>query len=57
VTVLLPGIVGESLRVLEPDTAGLPPLPHVEIALHRRPGRPSEAVRLLSEMIRERVAA
>jgi DNA-binding transcriptional LysR family regulator len=56
VTVLLPGIVGDSLRVLDAEAFGLPPLPSVEIALHRRPGRPSEAVRLLSEMIRARVA-
>jgi hypothetical protein len=42
--------------VLEPE-AGLPELPAVEIALHRRPGRPSEAVKRLSDMIDARLGA
>jgi len=58
VTVLIPSVVAPNLRVLESGgDGGLPVLPAVEIALHRRPGRPPEAVRRLSEMIRERVAA
>jgi DNA-binding transcriptional LysR family regulator len=56
VTALLPSLVGPHLRVLEPE-AGLPELPAVEIALHRRPGRPSEAVKRLSDMIDARLGA
>lgn len=58
VTALIPSVVSPDLRVLEADgDANLPPLPSVEIALHRRPGRPPEAVRRVADMICERVAA
>jgi len=56
VTVLIPSVVSPQLRILPADDdASLPPLSMVEIALHRRAGRPSDAVRLLADMIRERV--
>jgi DNA-binding transcriptional LysR family regulator len=56
VTALIPSMVSPQLRQLGAD-AGLPDLPSVEIALHRRPGRPSEAVKRLSETIDQRLAA
>ena len=39
------------------SVSGLPTLPEIEIALHRRPGRPTEAARLLSDMLKERFQA
>jgi DNA-binding transcriptional LysR family regulator len=58
VTVLIPSVVSPELRICQADDSrGLPALPTVEIALHRRPGRPPEAVRRFADMIRERVAA
>lgn len=35
----------------------LPDLPEIEIALHRRPGRPTEAARLLGDMLKDRFRA
>jgi DNA-binding transcriptional LysR family regulator len=35
----------------------LPDLPEIEIALHRRPGRPTDAARLLGDMLKERFRA
>ncbi|MFC4353268.1 LysR family transcriptional regulator [Fodinicurvata halophila] len=55
VTVLIPSVISPELRIVEDGE--LPALTSVEIALHRRAGRPSEGVRRLTEMIRERVAA
>jgi len=37
--------------ILQTGPAGLPELPAVEIALHRSPGRPSEPVQSLAELI------
>ena len=56
VTALIPSMVSPQLRQLDAE-ADLPELPNVEIALHRRPGRPSEAVKRLSETIEQRLAA
>jgi DNA-binding transcriptional LysR family regulator len=56
VTVLIPSMISPQLRQVDED-AGLPDLPNVEIALHRRPGRPSEAVKRLTEMIDQRLSA
>lgn len=43
------------LRVLD-ESSGLPPLHAVEIALHRPPGRPSDAVQQLAELLRQQLA-
>jgi DNA-binding transcriptional LysR family regulator len=57
-TVLIPSVVSPELRIVDAGGAsGLPGLASVEIALHRRPGRPAEAVRRFADVIRERVAA
>ena len=56
VTALIPSMISPQLRQLG-EEADLPELPNVEIALHRRPGRPSEAVKRLSETIEQRLAA
>jgi len=56
VTALIPSMISPQLRQLG-EEAGLPDLPNVEIALHRRPGRPTEAVRRLSEMVEQRLSA
>lgn len=56
VTALIPSMISPQLRQLDAE-ADLPELPNVEIALHRRPGRPSEAVKRLSETIEQRLAA
>jgi len=40
---------------LDPDTAGLPELPTMDIRLYRSPGRASQAVACLAELIIERV--
>jgi hypothetical protein len=42
------------LRVLD-ESSGLPPLPGVEIALHRPPGRPTEAAQRLAELLRQQL--
>ncbi|MCS2608583.1 LysR substrate-binding domain-containing protein [Halomonas dongshanensis] len=44
------------LRPLD-ENSGLPPLPSIELALHRAPHRPSEPARRLGELIREQLAA
>jgi len=52
VTVITRSMLREGLREIEPEgPAGLPPLPQVEIALHRSPGRPSESTQKLTELI------
>jgi DNA-binding transcriptional LysR family regulator len=54
VTVITRSTLREGLREIEPEgPAGLPPLPEVEIALHRSPGRPSEPTQKLTELILE----
>ncbi|MBV6638037.1 MAG: hypothetical protein KI788_19305, partial [Mameliella sp.] len=52
VTAMTRSMVPEALQVLSTDI--LPDLPGMEIALHRRPGRPTEPARLLTEMILDR---
>jgi DNA-binding transcriptional LysR family regulator len=54
VTVITRSMLREGLREIEPEgPAGLPPLPQVEIALHRSPGRPSEPTQKLTDLILE----
>ena len=55
VTALARSMVDPASQIIGPAALpDLPPLPEVEIALHRRPGRPTEAARVLGDMIRER---
>ena len=54
VTVLTPSMLGSGLRIIGSDE-GLPDLPAVEVALHRSPGRPSEAARQLALQLQERL--
>ena len=54
VTVLSANQVSADQRMVG-EGDGLPPLPDIEIALHRQPGRPSEPARLLAEMFRARL--
>ena len=54
VPVITRSMLREGLREIEPEgPAGLPPLPQVEIALHRSPGRPSEPIQKLTDLILE----
>ena len=55
VTVLTPSMFEPGLRALG-EAEGLPPLPAVDIALHRAPGRPSESATRLAELLQERLA-
>jgi DNA-binding transcriptional LysR family regulator len=55
ITVLTPSMLGPGLRALG-EAEGLPPLPAVDIALHRAPGRPSEPAARLAELLQERLA-
>ncbi|PAV26682.1 transcriptional regulator [Tamilnaduibacter salinus] len=55
VAVVTRHMVTAGLRVLD-ESSGLPPLPVVEIALHRPPGRPTEAVQQLAELLRQQLA-
>lgn len=58
VTALTRSMLQQATQAIGPATlASLPPLPEIEIALHRRPGRPTEAARLLGEMLSERFRA
>jgi DNA-binding transcriptional LysR family regulator len=54
VTVLTPRLVAADQRILG-EAADLPPLPQIELALHRQTGRPSEPVRRLTEVFRRRL--
>ncbi|MFO7857766.1 MAG: LysR substrate-binding domain-containing protein [Ectothiorhodospiraceae bacterium] len=54
ITVVTPSMLGPGLRVLGQED-GLPELPAVEVALHRSPGRPSEAARQLAAHLQERL--
>ncbi|WP_242472575.1 LysR family transcriptional regulator [Ectothiorhodospira mobilis] len=56
VTVLTPSMMSAGLRPLG-EAEGLPPLPWVDIALHRAPGRPTEPAARLAERLRQRLAA
>lgn len=54
VTVVTRSMLREELREVEPQgPAGLPPLPAVEIAMHRSPGRPTEPAQRLADLILE----
>lgn len=54
VTALTESMLRSATPGIGPTTLlDLPDLPDVEIALHRRPGRPTEAARLLGEMLDE----
>jgi DNA-binding transcriptional LysR family regulator len=57
VTVVTRSMLRQGLREIEPEgPAGLPPLPQVEIALHRAPGRPSEPTQKLTDLILDRLS-
>ncbi len=54
VTVITRSMLRNDLREIEPEgPAGLPPLPWIEIAMHRAPKRPPEPVQRLAELIQE----
>lgn len=55
VTALPRNMIPPEIREADPsDIPDLPRLPDIEIALHRRAGRPRAAARLLGDMIRDR---
>lgn len=51
IVVVTRSMLGPQLRALD-ETSGLPPLPAVELALHRAARRPTEPARRLAELIR-----
>lgn len=55
VVVVTRNMLTPQLRVLD-ESSGLPPLPMIELALHRAPGRPSAPARRLAELIREQLS-
>lgn len=55
VTVAIPSMVDSELQILEPDEAGLPTLPTIDIRLYRSTGRATRAAASLAELILERV--
>ncbi|GKW48832.1 LysR substrate-binding domain-containing protein [Halomonas sp. NCCP-2165] len=55
IVVVTQSMLTPELRVLE-ASSGLPPLPAVELALHRPPHRPTEPARRLAELIREQLS-
>ncbi|ROO24203.1 LysR family transcriptional regulator [Salinisphaera orenii MK-B5] len=55
VTVATPSMLGAHLEILDEDATGLPPLPEVDIAMHRRPGRLGYAARQLADLLVERL--
>lgn len=58
VTALTRSMIQQAAQAIGPSSVtDLPALPEIEIALHRRPGRPTEAARLLGDMLRERFLA
>lgn len=58
VTALTRSMIQQAAQAIGPSSVtDLPALPAIEIALHRRPGRPTEAARLLGDMLRERFLA
>ncbi|SER87764.1 DNA-binding transcriptional regulator, LysR family [Tranquillimonas rosea] len=57
-TALTRSMMQQAAQAVGPaSVSGLPALPEIEIALHRRPGRPTEAARLLGDMLKERFVA
>lgn len=57
-TALTRSILQSATGSIGPAAIGwLPPLPEIEIALHRRSGRPTEAARLLGDMLSKRLRA
>ena len=58
VTALTDSVLRSATSAIGPATLlDLPELPDIEIALHRRPGRPTEAARLLGEMLEKATLA
>lgn len=55
IVVVTRSMLTSSLKPLD-ENSGLPPLPSIELALHRAPHRPSEPVRRLAELIHEQLA-
>lgn len=52
ITAMTGGMIPPDLQVVGPSVIPkLPALPSIEIALHRRPGRPTEPARILGDMI------
>lgn len=54
ITALTPSMVGNGLEPVD-ESAGLPDLPNIEIAVHFGQGRPSEPARELHAMMQERL--
>lgn len=55
VTALPRNMIPSETQEVDPSKIpGLPRLPEIEIALHRRAGRPTEAAKVLGDMIRDR---
>jgi len=54
VTALTPSMLADGVQVLD-ESAGLPALPRIEIAVHFGQGRPSEPARELYAMLQERI--
>ena len=55
IVVVTRSMLTPNLKPLD-ESSGLPPLPSIELALHRAPHRPSEPVRRLAELIHEQLA-
>ncbi|WP_423822455.1 LysR substrate-binding domain-containing protein [Salinisphaera sp. SPP-AMP-43] len=55
VTIAIPTMVDPELQILEPDEAGLPALPSIDIRLYRGSGRATQAADSLAELIVERI--
>ena len=55
VTVAIPSMVDDDLQILDPDTAGLPRLPAIDIRLYRGRERATQAAASLADLIIERV--
>ena len=57
-TALTPSILQQTTGAIGPASLStLPPLPEIEIALHRRSGRPTDAARILEDMLSDRFLA
>lgn len=55
VTVAIPSLLSADLEILDPEAAGLPELPAMDIRLHRSPGRASHAADCLADLLIERI--
>ncbi len=55
IVVVTRSMLTPQLRALD-ESSGLPPLPAVELALHRAARRPTEPARRLAELIREQLS-